>query len=115
MSFFAFVGALSMSVFAFELASALSGGLFQPDRLRGVTSGSGVAQPRLSAWHALLVAIWPRRFDPRAAINLADVTNLLRRAGYPYDTPGEFYAAAAGTFSAYLAVGSLLAGIMYSL
>jgi Flp pilus assembly protein TadB len=40
------------------------------------------------------------------------VISLLRRAGYPYDTPGEFYAAAIRDFSVYLAVGGMLAGAL---
>src|SRR5690606_23497429 len=46
------------------------------------------------------------------AKNMADVISLLRRAGYPYDTPGEFYAAAIRDFSVYLAVGGMLAGAL---
>jgi hypothetical protein len=36
----------------------------------------------------------------------------LRRAGYPYDSPGEFYAAATRDFSVFIAVGGLLAGAL---
>jgi Flp pilus assembly protein TadB len=60
----------------------------------------------------LLVAILPGRFDPNQAKNTADVISLLRRAGYPYDTPGEFYAVAIRDFSIFLAVGGLLAGAL---
>ncbi len=41
--------------------------------------------------------------------------SLLRRAGYPYDTPGEFYAVAIRDFSTFLLVGGLLAGAMAAL
>jgi Flp pilus assembly protein TadB len=54
----------------------------------------------------------PGRFDPNQARNSADVISLLRRAGYPYDTPGEFYAVAMRDFSLFLAVGGLLAGAL---
>jgi hypothetical protein len=67
---------------------------------------------RRSTWAALLVAVLPGRFDPERARNMGDVVGLLRRAGYPYDTPGEFYAAAIRDFSLYLAVGGLLAGAL---
>jgi hypothetical protein len=60
----------------------------------------------------LLIAILPRRFDPLQAKNMTDVISLLRRAGYPYDTPGEFYAVAIRGFSIFLAVGGLLAGAL---
>ncbi len=43
---------------------------------------------------------------------MADVISLLRRAGYPYDTPGEFYAVAIRDFSTFLAVGGMLAGAL---
>ena len=71
--------------------------------------------PRRSAWYALLGAVWPARFDPSAATNMADVVELLRRAGYPYETPGAFYATAIRTFSLFLAVGGLLAGVLFSM
>jgi hypothetical protein len=49
------------------------------------------------------------------AKNVVDVVGLLRRAGYPYNTPGVFYAVSVRTFSVYLAVGGLLAGVMFTL
>ncbi len=67
---------------------------------------------RRSTWEALLVAIMPGRFDPDQAKNMADVVSLLRRAGYPYDMPGEFYAVAIRDFSIFLAVGGMLAGAL---
>jgi hypothetical protein len=123
MTLLTFLGALSLSVLSFEITSSLSGGLstspktglIRRNRLSGIQTEAGSTPPRRSAWHALLGAIWPARFDPAAATNLADVVSLLRRAGYPYDTPGAFYAAAVRTFSIYLAIGGLLAGVMFSL
>src|ERR1700690_3916033 len=43
---------------------------------------------------------------------MTDVISLLRRAGYPYDTPGEFYAVAIRDFSLFLTVGGILAGAL---
>jgi hypothetical protein len=108
-----FLGALALSVFAFEFLSALqaSFAVFGRNRL----TRAGDALPRRSTWQALLLAILPGRFDPQAAINSADVISLLRRAGYPYDTPGEFYAAAMRDFSLFLMVGGLLAGALAAL
>jgi len=63
----------------------------------------------------LLIAILPGRFDPQQARNMTDVISLLRRAGYPYDTPGEFYAVAIRDFSLFLAVGGILAGALAAL
>ncbi|MGD9093323.1 MAG: hypothetical protein PVF74_10780 [Anaerolineales bacterium] len=112
MSIFAFISAISLSVLAFELGAALSGGLIRRNQLVGINTGQDHTSPRRTAWYALLVAIWPGRFDPTAAKDVANVVSLLRRAGYPYETPGEFYASAVRTFSMYLAVGGLLAGVM---
>ena len=58
---------------------------------------------------AILLAVFPRRFDERYAINATDVVALLRRSGYYYATPGEFYAAAIRDFSQYLLIGGALA------
>ena len=115
MTVFAFIGAISLSVFVFELGAALSGGLIRRNRLIRIEAGQEVTSPRRTAWYALLVAIWPGRFDPTAAKDVANVVSLLRRSGYPYETPGEFYASAVRTFSMYLVVGGLLAGVMANL
>ena len=115
MTFLAFLGALSLSVLAFELLTAFQA-VFTPfgtNRLMNFSS-----QPhtrRRSTWVALLVAILPGRFDPEQAKNMNDVIGLLRRAGYPHDTPGEFYAAAIRDFSIFLLVGGLLAGAVAAL
>ena len=115
MTLLTFLGALSLSVLAFEIASSLRGGLVKRSRLLGVQTNAALTLQRRSAWFALLGAVWPARFDPSAATNMADVVELLRRAGYPYETPGAFYATAIRTFSLFLAVGGLLAGVMFSL
>ena len=104
MTFFAFLGALSLSVLAYELMNAFQGAvsLFGSNRL--ISTGTASTQRR-STWEALLVAVLPGRFDPEKAKNTADVVSLLRRAGYLYDTPGEFYAVAIRDFSLFLGVG----------
>ncbi|MBT3389711.1 MAG: hypothetical protein HN413_04810 [Chloroflexi bacterium] len=117
MNFLIFLAALSMAVFAFELASAAAIALstFGRDyRLDGAyVEGMDAAPMRRSTWNALLIAVFPARFDPAEARNKLDVVSMLRRAGYPYDTPGEFYAVAMRTFSIFLAVGGLLAGALF--
>ncbi len=112
MTFFAFLGALSLSVLAFELMSVFQSAFstFGSNRLMNIQTSTSVK--RRSTWEALLVAILPERFDPNQAKTIADVITLLRRAGYPYDTPGEFYAVAIRDFSIFLAVGGLLAGAL---
>lgn len=115
MTFFAFLGALSLSVLAFEVMSVFQTALdtFGGNRLMKFQSTDSTK--RRSTWEALLVAILPGRFDPDQARNMADVISLLRRVGYPYDTPGEFYAVAIRDFSIFLAVGGLLAGALASM
>ena len=117
MTFLAFLAALSLAVLAFELASALQTTLSifgGHSRLAGarVENANQPAMRRRSTWEGLLLAVFPARFDVSQVKDAAKVTNLLRRAGYPYDTPGEFYAAAMRMFSIYLAIGGLLAGAM---
>lgn len=112
MTFFAFLGALSLSVLAFELLSVFQTAFstFGSNRLMNIQKTNPTK--RRSTWEAMLVAILPGRFDPNQAKNTADVISLLRRAGYPYDTPGEFYAVAIRDFSIFLTVGGLLAGAL---
>ncbi len=111
MTFLAFLGALSLSVLGFELMSVFQNAfaVFGSNRL--ILNASSAATHR-STWEALLLAILPGRFDPKQAKNTADVVSLLRRAGYPYDSPGEFYAVAIRDFSIFLAVGGLLGGAL---
>ena len=110
MTFLAFLGALAASMLAFELLTVFQRATgFGRTRL---SLGSAPVAAGRSTWEALLVAILPGRFDPEQAKNSADVISLLRRAGYPYDTPGEFYAAAIRDFSLFMGVGSLLAGAL---
>lgn len=111
MTFLAFTGALALSVLAFELLTALQRAATGFGRTR-LSDSSSPTQPNRSTWEALLIAVLPGRFDPAQAKNSADVVSLLRRAGYPYDTPGEFYAAAMRDFSLFLGVGGLLAGAL---
>lgn len=112
MTFFAFLGALSLSVLAFELLSVFQTAFSTFGSNRLMNTHTLNSAKRRSTWEALLVAILPGRFDPIQAKNTADVISLLRRAGYPYDTPGEFYAVAIRDFSIFLTVGGLLAGAL---
>ena len=112
MAFFAFLGALSLSILTFELMSVLQTAFstFGGNRLMNLNATTSTK--RRSTWEALLVALWPGRFDPDQVRNMKDVISLLRRAGYPYDTPGEFYAVAIRDFSIFLVVGGLSAGAL---
>ena len=112
MTFMAFLGALALSVLAFELLTTFQNAFAVFGRSRLMNMGEADAGPHRSTWEALLVAVLPGRFDPLAAKNSTDVISMLRRAGYPYDTPGDFYAAAMRDFSLFLGVGGLLAGAL---
>jgi hypothetical protein len=112
MTLLTFIGALALSVLAFELLTGIQKAFAIFGRGRLSNLGDSPAAPDRSTWEALLVAILPGRFDPQTAKNGADVISLLRRAGYPYDTPGEFYAAAMRDFMVFITVGGLLAGAL---
>lgn len=112
MTLLAFLGALSLSVLAFELLTSFQTALSPFGNGRLMNLSATQTAPRRSLWEALLVAVLPGRFDPEQARNMADVVSLLRRAGYPYDTPGEFYAVAMRDFSIFLLVGGLAAGAL---
>ena len=64
MTFFAFLGALSLSVLAFELLNVFQNAFstFGGNRLMNFQSQTPVK--RRSTWEALLIAILPGRFDP---------------------------------------------------
>lgn len=116
-----FVGSLSLAVLVFELLTALQAALSSYGRSRSggrlvgaVTEGAPV-RARRSTWEALLLTFFPRRFGFLEGKGSADVVSLLRRAGYPYDTPGDFYAAAIQTFAVFLLLGGLLAGALAAL
>src|SRR5271157_1667175 len=112
-----FVGAVAAAILIFDLMSALTqsalvGG---QDRLSYGPSNDvdrTLAIRKRSALDAVLIAVWPERFDPDRATSIPDVVDLLRRAGYPYETPGEFYAAAVRDFAMFLIVGAALAAVM---
>ena len=112
MTALAFLGALSVATFSFELISALQYGFFRHNRLDGAYQNQSQSVKRRSTWEAILIALFPKRFDPNEARDMLDVIALIRRAGYPYNTPGEFYAAAIREFSKYLIVGGLMAGAL---
>jgi hypothetical protein len=116
-----FLGALSLAVLAFEFLSALQAALSSygrshpTGRLGGAVMEGAPVLARRSTWQAVLLAVFPRRFGLLAENKSTDVLSLLRRAGYPYDTPGDFYAAAVQTFAAALLLAGLLAGALVAL
>ena len=113
MNFFIFVAALFFAVATHELIglfqvlwngrrskvihfAVVDDGINVPTRRRGTTI------------EAILLAVLPNRFDPNVA-KTTDIMDLLRRSGYYYLNPGEFFAAAIRDFSQYLLIGAGLA------
>jgi hypothetical protein len=113
-----FLGAISLAVLAFELFTAFQSALTSYGRPRSAARlgstlvGSAPAPEYRPTWAALFLAFFPRRFGLLPDKGSMDVVALLRRAGYPYDTPGEFYAAAVQSFAAFLLLAGLLAGAL---
>lgn len=68
------------------------------------------AAPARTWWEAVFVNILPARFDAGRARDRDSIADLLRRAGYPYATVGEYYAAAMRTFAIFILLAALAAG-----
>ena len=113
MTFLAFTAALALAIFVHEIVSAVQvaivGRWNNPLNTPVITHSDLPGQRRATTLQALLLAIFPKRFDERQATNITDVVSLLRRSGYVYATPGEFYAAAVRDFSQFLLIGTVLA------
>jgi len=113
MKFLAFVAALALAIVVDEIASVIRFGIVDrwnnPLNAPVLTHSDLPGQKHGTTLQAILLAVFPKRFDERQATNITDVVSLLRRSGYVYSTPGEFYAAAIRDFSQYLLVGMILA------
>jgi len=110
-----FLTALSVSVLFHELFGAFLAVLSpygRRKRLDGMRVGEALPVQRRSLVEALLVVLFPTHFDPDRAKNLLDVVAMIRRAGYPVASAGEFYAGAVRTFSVFLFAGALAAGAL---
>ena len=110
MNFFIFVAALFFTVAVYELINLfmvlLNGRRANVITFAVVEDGVNLpTQRRRTTLEAVLLAVLPKRFDPNVA-NTTDIMALLRRSGYYYANPGEFFAAAIRDFSQYLVVGA---------
>jgi hypothetical protein len=110
-----FIGALALAVVALEIGTTLQARLVKSSKLSGASVAGVEMAPHRTTWEALLVAAFPGRFDPNHVANKSNVIDLLRRAGYPYDTPGEYYASAIRYFTVYFIAGAITAGAVYLL
>jgi len=114
MAFFAFLAALCLAIVGHEIAALIQVLIFGHRRtiLDGPRVADDIQIPKKrpgTTLDAILLAVFPKRFDESYATNVTDVVGLLRRSGYYYATPGEFYAAAIRDFSQYLVIGVALA------
>jgi len=115
MTFWIFVAALAASIFSYELGTGLQATLStfgRNNRLDDFIDASQAHPPRRSSLEALLIAFLPERFDASKVRNKSDVVDLLRRSGYVYDTPGDFYSASIRIFIRYLIIGASFAAAM---
>lgn len=110
-----FIAALALAVIALEIGTTLQARLVKSSKLDGASVAGAEMAPRRTTWEALLVAVLPGRFDPNQEASKSNVIDLLRRAGYPYDTPGEYYASAIKYFTVYFIAGAITAGVVYLL
>lgn len=113
MNFFIFVAALFFAVATHELIGLfqvlISGRRTKVIHFAVVEDGINLpAQRQRTTIEAILLAVLPNRFDPNVA-KTTDIMDLLRRSGYYYANPGEFFAAAIRDFSQYLLIGAGLA------
>ena len=113
MNFFIFVAALFFAVATHELIGMfqvlISGRRTKVIHFAVVEDGINLpAQRQRTTIEAILLAVLPNRFDPNVA-KTTDIMDLLRRSGYYYANPGEFFAAAIRDFSQYLLIGAGLA------
>jgi len=112
-TFWIFLASLAAAVAAFEAATALQRatstfGSNAHSRLDGVVANEEQHSdnvPSRSVLASLLIVFFPTRFDVNQAKNKDDVTTMLRRAGYPYESVGAFYAASMQIFTRYLIIG----------
>jgi len=120
LTFVAFVFAIALCVFVFEILNSIL--------VRKGADPRNEAQIRLDSMPApedqdtkvykrntlesFILALWPSRFDPNAARDRETVESLLRRSGYYYKTVGEFYAAALRDFVMFLVVGVVMIILM---
>ncbi|HEB64667.1 MAG TPA: hypothetical protein ENJ02_03900 [Chloroflexi bacterium] len=118
MTFWIFLGALSASIFAYELGAGIQAAFSsfgRTGRLDDFVTDDSTGRdlmPRRSSLEAILITLLPERFDARKAGNRANVIDLLRRSGYLYDTPGDFYSASIRIFIRYLIIGGAFAAAM---
>ncbi len=110
-----FLGAIAAGIFTFELVEGLTAQRQITGRLQGITINPSELPERSSGWAAVLTLFFPAYFQPDRRNARRDPVELLRRSGYPFPTTGAFFAAAIRTFTIFLLLGGLAAGLLVSL
>ncbi|MCX8024381.1 MAG: hypothetical protein N3A60_04180 [Thermanaerothrix sp.] len=108
----AFVGATAAMVFGYELLQRALAPTYAQHRLQGPTVGAVESARQPSLWEAVLVAVFPGWFGQGISKRSETLVDLLRRAGYPYSSPGEFYAHAIRIFAQNLVVLGALSAVL---
>jgi hypothetical protein len=110
-----FIGAIAAGLFLFEFLDGAVLPLSSSGRLRGVGLDSTDGfERRKSSWDAVLLLLLPGYFGPGAGFGGSDVAELLCRAGYPFRTTGDYIAASIRTFTIFLIIGGVSAGLLLS-
>lgn len=96
----AFVGAVAAMVVAYEIGSRILAPLSVSRLDAPREAGYAVSEVKTpSLWDAILLAAFPGWFGRANPKRTETVVDLLRRAGYPFDSPGSFYAFAIRVFT----------------
>jgi Flp pilus assembly protein TadB len=120
LTFVAFVGAVAIGIFVFEILNLVLGRRGRDTRNEAqirldsmpASEDQEAKVYKRNTLESLVVALWPSRFDPNRARDRDSVESLLRRSGYYYKTVGEFYAAALRDFVMFLVLGVVFIFLM---
>lgn len=108
MLFLVFLGSTSLMIIVYEILSR------RRRFARSALAGYRVAQPSLetpepSLLQAIAVALFPNYLTDKNAKRHENIIDLLRRTGYAFETPGDFYAYAIRAFIQNAIIGTALA------
>jgi Flp pilus assembly protein TadB len=110
MLFLSFVAATAAMIVAYEILSK------RRKIAKSALEGYHVAEPSLetptpSLLQAIAVALFPNYLTDQNAKRHENIIDLLRRTGYAFQTPGEFYAYAVRVFIQNAVIGTALAAV----
>lgn len=108
----AFVGAVALMVITYEILSSRRRN-FATSALDGYQVATKEMEyvPQRSLLQAVAVAIFPGWLTDKNKKRAETVVDLLRRSGYAFRTPGDFYAYAIRVFTQNMIIGGVLAAV----